>query len=140
MSNYNHYFLNTERHIDIQIKQGNKIFSCHPNLEFLPLQHIPPVFILKTKQTPTKPKKVVYKRMKYYVFLFFLLCISFLLVSFLFLFHFSPYLHKPPAFNLLFMTIERRTNEPEKKICRNNKETHPSLQISDGIKRILLQI
>lgn len=52
------FLKNTERYINIQIKQGNKIFSCHPNLEFLPLQHIPPVFI--SKQTPTKPKKVVY--------------------------------------------------------------------------------
>lgn len=64
----NCHFLSTERYIDIQIKQGNKIFSCHPNLKFLPLQHIPPIVMLKTKETPTKSKKVVYKRMKLCVF------------------------------------------------------------------------
>lgn len=144
-----HYFLNTERYIDIQINQGNKIFSCHPNFRFLPLQHIPPVFMLKTKQTPTKSKKVVYKRMKYFVFLFFLLYIFYL--NFLLSpFYFSLYLHRPLVFTLPFMTMhfiekkgqmsQKKNNSNKRKTCRKNRETHPSPQISDGIKRILLQI
>lgn len=130
-----HYSFNTESYIDIQINKGNKIFSCHPNLEFLPLQRLPPVLMLKTKQTPMKSKKVVYKRMKHFVFLFFLLYIYiyfFILMFFLSPFHFSLYLHRPLAFTLPFMTmhfIEKRTSESEKdnnnerKPCRKDRET-----------------
>ena len=99
----------------MQIKQGNKIFSCHPNLELSPfslsLQYLCFKKKKKKKRAPTRSKKVVYKRMKHCVFLFFLQCIFFLLISFLFPFYFSPYLHRPLVFPLPFVTIKGQMSQ-----------------------------
>lgn len=82
-SNYNHCFLNTEIFIDIQIKQGNKIFSCHPNFECFPFSISLQYLCLKQNKLQQNPRKLCTKEWNT-VFLFFLQCIFFPLISSLF--------------------------------------------------------